>query len=219
MPYSVLRDKKNQLIRKARDLSVFIAPESADPITALTTGATADLATLPTGYGDIGFTSTDGVGVTRETESSQVRSFGSTEPTREDVTNDTVTLSVTAQETKLLTIGLYTGVDTTNLKAAFTTGELSIEKPNLPNPRYYRLLALAVDESSDGEIYIAQVMPRARITEFGEQTFGEGDDPISYPLTFTAFRDSALGYSHRWIFGGPGWLALLADMEITQATS
>ncbi|MER7167031.1 hypothetical protein ABT336_13315 [Micromonospora sp. NPDC000207] len=219
MPYSAVRDKQNQLIRKARDLSVFIAPESSDPIEDLTTGAGADLATLPTGYEDLGFTSTEGVSVSRETESSQVRSFGSTEPTREDVTNDTVTLTVTAQETKLLTIGLFTGVDITNLRAAAVTGELSIEKPNLPNPRYYRLLALAVDESSYGEIYLGQFMPRARITDFGEQSYGEGDDPISYPLTLTAFRASDLGYSHRWIFGGPGWLAMLADMGITQATS
>lgn len=219
MPYSALRDKQNQLIRKARDGSIFVAPESAEPIVNLTTGATADLTPLPTGYSDLGFTSTDGASINRETESSQVRSFGSTEPTREDVTNDTVTLSVTAQETKLTTIGLYTGVDITNLRAALTTGELSIEKPNLPNPRYYRVLALYVDESSFGEIYMAQFMPRGRITEFGEQTFGEGDDPVSYPLTFTAFRDSSLGYAHRWIFGGPGWLAMLADMGVTQATA
>ncbi|MEU0078567.1 hypothetical protein ABZY58_11775 [Micromonospora tulbaghiae] len=219
MPYSALADKKNQLIRKARDGSVFIGKASADPIAALTTGASADLTPLPTGYGDIGFTTTDGSTVDRSTESSQVRSFGSTEPTREDVTNDTVTLQVTAQETKLLTIGLFTGVDTTNLKAAMTTGELQIAKPNLPNPRYYRLLALYVDESSDGEIYMAQFMPRALITEFGGQQFGEGDDPITYPLTFTAFRDSSLGYAHKWLWGGPGFKAMLADMGITQATS
>lgn len=218
MPYSAIRDKKNELIRKARDGSVYLGNESADAIGALTTGASADLTPLPTGYADLGFTSTDGSSVARETESSQVRSFGSTEPTREDVTNDTVTLDVTAQETKLLTIGLFTGVDITNLKAAAVTGELSIPKPNLPNPRYYRLLALYVDESSDGEIYMAQFMPRARITGFGEQQYGESDDPISYALTFTAFTDSTLGYSHRWIWGGPGFKALLSAMSITQAT-
>lgn len=219
MPYSALRDKKNELIRKARDLSVFIAPASSDPIVNLTSGASADLTPLPTGYKDLGFTSTDGVTISRSTESSQVRSFGSTEPTREDVTSDTVTLAVTAQQTQLLTIGLFTGVDTTNLKAAMTTGELQIAKPNLPNPRYYRLLSVAVDESSDGELYVGAFMPRARITEFGDQQFGEGDDPISYPLTFTAFADSTLGYSVKYLWGGPGWKALLTAMGVTQATS
>lgn len=217
MPYSALRDKKQELIRKARDGSVFVAAASVANLTAITTGASADLVTLPTGWEDLGWTSTDGSTFSRETESSQVRAFGSTEPVREDVTNDTVTMSVTALETKLTTIGLYTGVDITNLQAAAVTGELSIEKPNLPNPRYYRVLGLYVDESSDGEIYIGRYFPNARITEFGEQVFGEGDEPISYPLTFTGFSDSAVGYSHRYIFGGPGWLALLASMGITQA--
>jgi len=216
MPYSAIRDKKNELIRKARDFSAFVAAESAPVIESLTTGAGADLAPLPAGYSDLGHITTDGASFGRETESAQVRSFGQTEPTREDVTNDTITLTVTAQETKLSTIGLYTGVDIANLRAASVTGEVVIDKPNLPNPRYYRMLALAVDESSDGEIYIARFLPRARLTEFGEQQFGEGE--LSYPLTFTAFSDSALGTSHRWIFGGPGWLAMLAEMGIEQAT-
>jgi hypothetical protein len=219
MPYSALRDKQQELIRKSRDGSVFIAPSSVTNLTSLTTGASADLVTLPAGWEDLGWTSTEGSTFARETESSQVQSFGSTEPTREDVTKDTVTMTVVAQETKLLTIGLYTGIDTTNLKAAVTTGELSIDKPNLPNPRYYRLLGLYVDESSDGEIYIGRFFPNARITAFGEQVYGQGDDPISYSLTFTGFQDSDLGTSHRYIWGGPGWKALLSSMKITQATS
>lgn len=219
MSYAALRDKKQELVRKARDGSVFIAESTANPILALTTGATADLAPLPTGYEDLGWTSTEGSTYGRETESAQVRAFGSTEPIREDVTNDTVTMSCTALETKLLTIGMYTGADLAGLKAAAVTGELSIEKPTLPNPRYYHVLGLFVDESSDGEIYIARYMPNARITEFGEQAYGEGEDPISYGFTFTGFESSALGYSHRWIFGGPGWLALLTSMGIEQATA
>lgn len=218
--YAGIRDKKNELIRRARDGSVFIAPRSATPITALTTGATPTLSALPTGYVDLGWTSTDGVTYGRETESSQVRSFGSTEPTREDITNDTITMSVTAQETNLTTIGLSTGIDTTTLEAAFTTGELSVSKPNLPNPRYYHVLGLFVDESSDGEIYFGRYMPNAKITEFGETVYtSDGDDPIQYALTFTGFEASDLGYSHRWIWAGPGWLALLASMGIDQATA
>lgn len=219
MPYSALRDKKQELIRKARDGSVFIAPKSAALLTAITSGASADLVTLPTTWADLGWMSTAGATYGRTTESSQVQSFGSTEPTREDITRDTITMQVVAQETSLLTLGLYTGIDTTNLKAAVTTGEVQIEKPNLPNPRYYHALGLFVDQSSDGEIYLARYMPNARITEFGEQQYGEGDDPISYPMTFTGFDDSVAGFSHKWFFGGPGWLALLDEMGITQATS
>lgn len=218
MPYSTLRDKKTELIRKARDGSVFVAPYTATAITALTTGAGADLATLPALYEDLGWTSTDGAKFGRSTDTSDVKSFGSVEPTRSDVTKDTITMAVTAQETKLLSIGLYTGADLSSTEAAATTGEFAVEKPARPGFRYYRLLGLFVDDGDSGEIYLGRFMPRARVTEFGEQSFTDGDEPISYPLTFTGYEDSVLGYSHKWFFGGPGWLALLADMGITQAT-
>lgn len=217
MPYATLRDKKTELIRKARDGSVFIADTTATSITSLTSGAGAALAALPAGYEDLGWTSTDGISYSRETETSDVQSFGSVEPTRSDITSDTITMSVTAQETKLITLQLYTGADLSTAEAAVTTGEFSIEKPARPGFRYYRVLGLFVDDTNDGELYVARYMPRARVTEFGEQQFTDGDDPISYPLTFTGYEDSTLGYSHRWIFAGPGWLALLDSMGIDQA--
>lgn len=218
MPYATLRDKKTELIRKARDGSAFIAPSAATAITALTTGAGADLSALPATYEDLGWCSTDGATYGRTTETSDVQSFGSVEPTRSDITSDRITMAVTAQETKLLTLGLYTGADLSTTEAAITTGEFQIEKPARPGFSYYRVLGLFVDDGDDGEIYVARFMPRARITEFGEQQFTDGDDPISYPLTFTGYEDSVLGYSHKWFFGGPGWLALLDEMGITQAT-
>lgn len=218
MPYATLRDKKTELIRKARDGSVFVAPIATTSITALTTGAGADLATLPVGFEDLGWTSTDGVSYSRTTETSDVRSFGSVEPTRSDVTSDTITMGCTAQETKLLSLGLYTGADLSASLATVVTGEFSIEKPARPGARYYRVLGLFVDDADGGEVYIARYMPRARVTEFGEQQFTDGDVPISYPMTWTGYEDSTLGYSHRWIFGGPGWLALLDEMGIEQDT-
>lgn len=217
MPYATLRDKKTELIRKARDGSAFIAPYSSSAITAITSGGSSDLAALPAGYEDLGWTSTDGASYSRETETSDVRSFGSVEPTRSDVTSDTMTMGVTAQETKLLTLQLYTGADLSALEADATTGEVQIEKPARPGFRYYRVLGLFVDDTDAGELYVARFMPRARVTEFGEQAFTDGEDPISYPLTFTGYEDSVLGFSHKWFFGGPGWESLLDEMGIDQA--
>lgn len=218
MPYATLRDKKQELIRKARDGSVFVAPISATSITTLTTGAGAALSALPAGYEDLGWTTTDGVTYSRETETSDVQSFGSVEPTRSDVTRDTITMAVAAQETKRLSLELYTGADLTDVEAAVTTGEYAIEKPARPGFRYYRVLGLFVDDGDAGEIYVARYMPRARVTEFGEQQFTDGDEAITFPLTFTGYEDSTLGYSHKWIFSGPGWKALLDEMSIEQAT-
>jgi hypothetical protein len=215
VPYSTLRDKKTELLLKSREGSVFIAPSSAPDWTTLTAGATADLVALPTGWEDLGWTTTDGVTFGRETETSDINSFGSVEPTRSDITRDTMTMSVTAQETKLLTLGLYTGANLATATASAVTGEFVIEKPAIPGFLYYRLLALFVDRNSAGqEIYMARHMPRCRITEFGEQAFTDGDEAITYPLTFTGYEDTTAGFSHRWIFGGPGFRALLDEMGI-----
>lgn len=208
----------------AQDVTVMTAAGSftggTSPAIAVTTptpGVGIDLAELPAGYEDLGWTSTDGVTYGRTTEVSEVRSFGSVEPTRSDVTSDVITMAVVAQETKMLTLGLYTGADTTGLTAAAGTGEFSIEKPSIPGFRFYRVLGLFVDRDDEGrEIYLARYMPRARITEWAEQQYTDGEDPISYSMTFTGFEDSSVGYSHRWIFGGPGWQALLSSMGIDQ---
>lgn len=190
----------------------------AAAITTTTPGVAIDLAPLPDSYEDLGWTSSDGVTYGRETEVSDVTSFGSVEPTRSDVTSDRITMAVVCQETKLLTLGLYTGASTEGLFAAAGTGELQIAKPSRPGFRHYRVLGLFVDDGDFGEVYVARFMPRARVTEYGEQVFSDGDDPIQASVTFTGFEDSDLGYSHKWFFGGPGWEALLTEMGVPQGS-
>jgi hypothetical protein len=210
--YSALQTKKNQLIRKALNGSVFIADVDATAITALTDSTDKKLATLPAGYTDLGWLSDDGAQFSRDTDTSDVTSWGSTEPTRSDVTKDQTTLQVACQETKLTTIGLYLGVDTSTVTADSTSGEVQIAKPSTPVARHYRVLSIAVDETDDGEIYIARFLPNGKVTAFDDQNQNSGDDPIMWSVTFSSFKDEALGYSEKVFFGGPGWSALLTDM-------
>lgn len=215
--YAELADKKNSLIRKALTGSVFIAAPSVTNLASLTTGAGAALVTLPTGWEDLGYVTKDGVGYGRETEQSEVTSFGAQQPTRTDQVSDILSMTVTAQETKMLSLGLYIGVDTSGIEAAAVTGELRIAKPEFAASFHYRVLGLFIDEIEEGEIYMARYFPYAKITERGEQTMSDGDDPLTYNLTFRAEADPASGVDAEWIFGGPGWLALLDDMNIDQA--
>ena len=216
---TTLKNKQAELIRKALDGSVFLNPDlsAVSEIAALTadsvaTPGTPELKALPAGYEDLGWLTSDGAQFSRDVSTSEVTSWGSVSPTRTDITSDTTTMSVTAQETKLITIGLATGVDLSALTPDAVTGELSVAKPSRPKSKHYRVLSLAVDQGDGGEIYIARFLPRAKVTGFSEQSFGGGDDPISWGVTFTGEEDSGLGYSERWIFAGPGWNALLTDM-------
>jgi len=220
--YATLRNKQQELIRKALDGSVFVAPITAGPIVDLTTYSAGppvviDLTALPTDWDDAGWLSSDGAQFSRDVANSEVTSWGSVSPTRTDITSDTTTLTFLAQETKLLTLGMATGADLSGILADADSGEVSIAKPTRPTSRHYRTLSLAVDEGDGGEIYIGRFLPRAKVTGYAEQNFGGGDDPIGWGVTLTGEEDSTLGYSERWLFGGPGWLALLDEMGIDQA--
>jgi hypothetical protein len=220
--YDTLKNKQAELIRKALDGSVFVADLAADPIAELTVAvvgppATVGLAPLPTDWDDLGWLTDDGAQFSRDVAASEVSSWGSVTPTRTDVTSDSSTLTVVAQETKLLTLGMATGADLASITADATTGEVSIAKPSRPKSKHYRVLSRAVDEGEGGEIYIARFLPRAKVSSYAEQTFGKGDDPITWGVTLVGEEDSDLGYSERWIFGGAGWKALLTEMGIPNA--
>lgn len=212
--YYDLRNKQTELIRKATDGSLFVAPVTAPAISTLTVmeGSSIELAELPLAWDDLGWLSNDGASFSREVTNSEVSSWGSVTPTRTDVVTDTSTLTFNAQETKLLTIGVATGVDLSALVPTAATGEVSVAKPLRPSSKTYRALVLAVDSSDGGDIFIGRFLPRAKVSGFSDQAFGGGDEPIGWGATLTGEEDSALGYSERWFFGGPGWKALLPQM-------
>jgi hypothetical protein len=212
--FAALQQVQSELIRKAKSGSAFLAPVTATAISeTFVTGATAALATLPVGYVDLGWLSNDGMSFSRDVSTAEVTSFGSVSPTRSDVTSDTSTVTVTCQETKLLTIGLATGIDTTAIKTpTATTGAVMVRKPIAPTSKFYRLFCISKDDGDAGDIYIARFFPRAKVTSYAEQAFGGGDDPITWGVTMTGYPDSTLGFTEAWLFGGPGWKAQLVAM-------
>ncbi len=211
--YAALQTKKSELIRKGLEGGVLLARPSAVAVTAanLFASGTGELQAAPTGYRELGWLSTDGAQFSRSVDSSDINSWGSREPTRSDTTADTTTLQVTAQETSALTLGLFTGTDPDAITPA-ANGAVEIRKPSTPTASFWRVLSIAMDQGDGGEIYLARFLPRAKVTDYADQAFNNGDDGITYGVTFTGFRDSALNPSESYLFGGPGWLALLDEM-------
>jgi hypothetical protein len=204
--------RQSKLIRKAQDAVVFAAPFSATAVVSLTTGAGADLTALPSGYVSLGHhTEDDGINWTREVDTADVRSHGSSEPTRRDITSDVTGIVVLAQESKLQTMEMYHNVDLSTVTPAATTNEIAFSRTSQPATRYYRLFALASDGGGEDTIYFGRFCPRASISEYADQPWTKGDE-VRWPLTFTAFVDDDLGYSMREFWGGPGIAALLEDM-------
>jgi hypothetical protein len=213
-----LQNRQNELIRKALDGSVFIAPTTAADIAAITTYTAAtttepekiELAALPADYKDAGYiTKDDGVSWSVDVDTSDTTSMGAAEPTRRDIVSKVTGMGFTMQETNKRTLELYHGRSIGAADA--NSGEVTFDDPSRPATVHYKVLSLHKDGEGADAIYIARFLPRCSVTDISEQTWSESDE-IRYGVTLTAYTDSTLGTSVRHFFGGPGWKALLTKM-------
>lgn len=211
--YASISDLNETLVRKALAGSLFVGP--FDTAAAVTTtdlfGADHTLAALPAGYTDAGLTTDEGIRFARSQESEQITAWQRLEPVREDPTSDSETLQVDFLETNKASIELFTGADLSAV--TYDNGALSIQKPELPTARYFRLLALAVDNIDGDEFYVARFYPRCKVTGWADQAFAKGGG-LQWGMTFTAYVDNALGYSKDDMLGGPGFAAVAEEMGL-----
>lgn len=199
---SDLQNHMDSLIRKGLQGSVFAKKydDADDEIEALV-DATGLLA-LPTGYTDVGrITKDDGVGWTRDIESSDVNSLGASQPVRRDVTSDVTGLTFTMQESKRQVFELYEGVDL-GAVTQDANGNVSWDKPDRPAALRYRFFVLFKDGDGADAVYFAKWLPRAEVTDRGEQTWNE-EDELQSPVTITAYVDESVGTSIRSLWAGP----------------
>lgn len=191
-------------IRKGLEGSIFVKrweDGDAEIVTVYTTSAGL---TIPTGYTDVGVITKDQAAEwARDVETSDVESWGYTEPTRRDYVRDTTTLSFTMQESKRQVMELYNNTDYTGVTADADKNTV-IDKPRIPETIFWRAFQLAKDGAGADAIYFLRALPRCQVTEIGNQTVG-ADGEIQYPVTLTGYRDPDWGTAVREIWGGPGY--------------
>ena len=201
--FNTVKGENGSNIRKILEMAIFVKPwEEADPAITKIYSATEGLI-VPAGYMPTGLiTKDDGATWSREQDSSDVTSYGRGEPSRRDITSDVSGLAFTMQESKKLAMELFHGLDLT----AITTdadGNFFFDKPSRPGARKYRVLAIGKDGDGPDAVYLARWLPKAQVTENGEQAWTDGDE-LKYPATMTAYTDDNVGTSFREIWGGPG---------------
>jgi hypothetical protein len=211
--FAAISEKKNELIRKGLKGSVFIAPTTSAVITKtnLFDPTSGDLKVLPAGYIDVGRMTDDGAKWGRAVKDTDITSWGTTSPTRSDRSSDVTTLVIAAQETKLATMGLYLGAATSALTPG-TNGAMEIQRAPSAVPLYYRVLGLAVDEIAGQEFVVARFLPRAKVTDFADQSYANGDDALEWGVTLTAYTTSTVGFAVDDLMGGAAVKGMLGDM-------
>lgn len=206
-------DKKQaELIRKVQAAAVFLGTPAATVPTTFTGTEQSTLTALPVEYTPVGLvTKDDAYAWSRSVDMAETTSHGVVTPTRRDITSNVSSLAFTAQETSKAVLQAYHNLDLSAVTPDATTGEVAFSDPVSAQTRYPRLIAIGRDGLGANAIYIIRVMPRAILSEPGDQTWSDAD-ALGYPMTFTATPDSTLGYAIRYHFGGPGWKLLLTQM-------
>lgn len=222
--YDNISNKKQSLIRKTLDGSVFVANHDADAITLDTlfdpaTGALIN--PLATGYAsnDLGWMTEAGLKLGRAIKNSDVMGFGSNAPLRSDTTSDVTTLDVECEENNRRAIEVYSNLALGTITPE-TNGAFSIQNPPVPVNRYYRFLVVVVDLTDDGEVVFAVNIPKGKVVSYGDQVLANGDSASpTFPLTIQAYEDEDLGFDVERMWGGEGLGALESDMGFSKAVT
>lgn len=201
----VMADLKNELIRKALRGFIATAKTSVVPPLAITQGVGSELAPLGPGWDRLGnISKRSGLSFKRDTDKSEVESWGQAEASRVDKIKDVTGVTFECQETRRATLEAYYDVDLSTLVADATTGEVAFAQPTSLRTIYRRMLFIAGDGYGEDEILIGKLMPRWTVTQVADQSWSE-EDPLVYGLTGDAMVDSKLGFAVKHFFGGPGW--------------
>ncbi|SFK73024.1 hypothetical protein [Streptomyces pini] len=219
-PPDLMADLRTELIRKQLVQAVYAADASAEAITNPFNETTGELAALPSGYVAVGYTTDDGLTFTSDLSMADVTSSQSVEPTRSDVESDVLTASYTPQETNQAAVALYEGLPLSGTGALPAVGSAwSWDRPSTPKNPFRRLLFIGLDYADDGsEIYVVKFLPRARLTSKDDEQWARSTE-TQRPVTFTAYRDSAVGTSCRNWVDGPGWRSLSPGSNEVQSVA
>ena len=203
-------------IRKYTRAVIFVAPETADAVTAITEvasgGSVPTLKTVPALYKPVGLIKkADGISFSAERDMSDVESLGYAAPTRRDVLSEASSMSFTPHQTTRLVTALYHGLNLDNVVPDAETGEVSYAKPTTPPNIHYRVLVIGRDGIGANEHYKAWFVPRGMISETSE-TGMSAEDEASYGMTLSATPDPVLGYSVKEFQAGQGFKANAAAL-------
>lgn len=161
--------------------SIYVATSANATVpTAAPSGSTE---TIPTGFESVGYLSEDGVELSIEVETSEIKAFGG-DVVDEAQTKYTEKVSFTMIERNARSMKVFWGdsnVTTT------TGGAISLIKGN-SNPLPER--AWVFDFALKSEKKMRLVLPKAKVTNRETISFKDGE-AIGYKVTLTAFPDTA----------------------------
>jgi hypothetical protein len=144
---------------------VYVAPTSA-------TAPTASDSTL-TGFSELGYVSADGITVSHDRSTSQIRAWQNSDLVREVATEATTTYALMLLESNEDVIETYFG-------ASIVDGKIEVNPSSTGGRKSW------VIDVVDGSDVIRHYIPTGEVTAVESQTFANGE-AIGYGITITAY--------------------------------
>jgi hypothetical protein len=203
------KSANSDLELSALDLAIILAPYSATMPTTLEDPATGDLVAVPDDFRFVGnFEKKAGVGLNKDTSSTDIESYGLQEPSKKIMSKQVGSIEYVPQETNRLNLEVYNQVDYSTITPSAHGG---VVLPGTKRPKFvpYRAILLGVDGDDGNEVHPYWLLPKVAVSKTDKQTLND-DGVLTYPVTLTWFRDKNFfgGVSYAQGFCGPGWEAL-----------
>lgn len=218
--FSKLKDKQDALVFAALDCLVLVKPYDGTFPDAITDedGALQELA----GFQTIGeFQKDAGVGLSFSKEVDGPEGYGSRGKRRYITSSEGLTISVTAQEHRLNTLGLVYDANTKDLAPTGNQadGGFILKKQRATRLPEYTVVVIGLDGDTGQEIYPLWIIPKATMTSADDVSLSDSG-ALEFGLTFEATESKEYDALYGFGYVGPGMkngkvLALMAGTEPT----
>jgi len=194
MSFSELKAQDNDKnLFKALSSVSFLAPATAEPIDSIV-DETGAIKALPAAYKPVGMIAEDGITMSGDSSEEEVRAHGYLQAVRTDITESTREVTLTALEVlKENLLEVAYGVDLSAQTRDPLTGELTFDRPQLPENKHWRLVVIVKDNNK----YQARFFPKVKLAAVPEEVWSSADAQ-TFELAFRAEFDAELGTNERY---------------------
>ena len=142
---------------------------------------------LPDGYKNMGYVSTKGFTVKKDSKSDDTTMLQDLDPVRSDLSSSGRTLAVEFGEMSAWVKSLMAGLPVSSWPAQ-NGAKWSVSEKGAKESPYYRLLLITQDGVGPQAVYRVEAAYRAKITDFVDRTLNRNDAETENP-TFSCFKD------------------------------
>lgn len=204
--FYALKDKADELLFAAIDFALLLAPYGVKIPDRLTDDS-GKILPLPDGWFTVGECEKKAaVELAPDMKVEGPEGYGSRGRRRDFITDETFTIDVTAQESRIQTVNAYYDLAEGSYKKGVG---FFAKKRRAARPREYSGILIGYDGEPDKEIYPYFIYPKLTIEQKGKQSWSE-TDAIKYPYTLAAKEDATYGSMFGFGIAGPGFTEDLA---------